>query len=49
MDPGDVLGDGCWETVKRVLVVASTLWVGALAAIVAFFAGEAVGMMWIGA
>lgn len=49
IDPGDVLGDGCWETVKRVLVVASTLWVGALAAIVAFFAGEAVGMMWIGA
>ena len=49
LDPGDVVGDGCWETVKRVLVVASTLWVGAMAAIVAFYAAQAIGLVMSGA
>lgn len=49
LDPGDVLGDGCWEAVKRVLVVVSTLWVGAIAALVALFAAQAVELMLSGA
>ena len=49
LDPGDVFGDGCWEAVKRFLVVASTLWVGAIAAIVALFAVQAAELMWTGA
>lgn len=49
LDPGDVLGDGCWEAIKRVLVVISTLWVGCLAALLAYCFTELVGAVIDGA
>ncbi|MFK7912139.1 MAG: hypothetical protein AB8F34_16300 [Akkermansiaceae bacterium] len=49
MDPGDVLGDGCWETVKRVFAMMSTLWVGCISALIALYMAEVVGAIWAGA
>lgn len=49
LDPGDVLGDGCWETIKRVLSLVSTLWLGCMMVIIARFLGEMAGAAWSGA
>ncbi len=49
LDPGDVLGDGCWETLKRVLALVSTLWLGCIAALIAYYFAEVAGAVWAGA
>ena len=48
-DPGEVIGYGCWETIKRVLVMCSTMWVGFFLALFALAVSEIVGAMWLGA
>lgn len=49
LDPGDTLGDGCWETLKRVLALVSTLWLGCIAALIAYYFAEVAGAVWAGA
>ena len=49
LDPSDTLGDGCWETLKRVLALVSTLWLGCIAALIAYYFAEVAGAVWAGA
>lgn len=44
-----MFGDGCWETVKRVFALVTTLWGGCAMALVAFFLAEVVGAVLDGA
>ncbi|MDG0994401.1 MAG: hypothetical protein P8O22_06685 [Akkermansiaceae bacterium] len=49
LDPGDTLGDGCWETLKRVLALVSTLWLGCIAALIAYYFAQVASAVWAGA
>ena len=46
LDSGDVLGDGCWEALKRVLALVSTLWVGCIVALISYYFAEVAGAVW---
>lgn len=48
LDPGDVIGHGCWETIKRLLAPISSVWVGCFCALVSMFMAELVDMVWNG-
>ena len=49
LDPGNVLGDGCWESVKRAFAIMSTLWMGCILAVTSFYFAEIFGALWGGA
>lgn len=48
LDPGDVIGHGCWETIKRLLAPVSSIWIGSFCALVAMLLAEVVDMAWNG-
>ncbi len=49
LDPGDVLGEGCWETLKRVLILWSMLCGGCVAALLSLGMARVVDAAWAGA
>ncbi|NNJ87139.1 MAG: hypothetical protein HKP20_08210 [Akkermansiaceae bacterium] len=44
LDPGDVIGHGCWETVQRLLAPVSSIWIGCFCALASMFLAELVDL-----
>ena len=49
LDPGNVLGDGCWESLKRAFAIMSTLWLGCILAVMSYFLSRVLAAVWDGA
>ncbi len=48
LDPGDVIGHGCWEAIKRLLAPVSSVWIGCFCALVSMLMAELVDRAWSG-
>lgn len=48
LDPGDIIGHGCWETVKRILTPVFSLWVGSFCGVAGIYLAFAAELAWSG-